>query len=89
MRAKAGVHRLIRLDVGRSGSATLSIRAFNLASERPAIPQGQAELFEILLAQLRQDVEVDIVRLECAGILLKPVTYCATSREDRSCRRVS
>jgi hypothetical protein len=30
-----------------------------------------AELFKIMLAEVRQDIEIDIVRLEGVGILLK------------------
>jgi hypothetical protein len=38
-----------------------------------AIAERQAELLEIAVAQFQQDIEIDIVGLECIGILLKIV----------------
>ena len=41
--------------------------------EPPAIAQGKAELFEIALAEFRQDIHADVVRCERVRVLLEIV----------------
>ena len=51
----------------------IGARSGDRLQQPPAIAQRHAELFEIALAQFRQDIEVDIVRLERVGILFELV----------------
>jgi hypothetical protein len=48
-------------------------RARRRPQEPPAIAQGKAELFEIALAEFRQDIHADVVRFERVRVLLEIV----------------
>jgi hypothetical protein len=66
------------LSRGLHGRFLLRTCRFGRASgdglqEPPAIAQGKAELFEIALAEFRQDIHADVVRFERVGVVLEIV----------------
>ena len=64
--------------------AALALRAAIAFKSRRRLPSDRPSCSRSRSIEFRQDIEIDIVRLERVGILLQTYSH-ATNREDRSC----